>query len=51
MIDPFSFSHEHNASNARNGMERSDVDLGEWMNVSMGWLYGNEFESRLDTQL
>ena len=32
-------------------MERSDVDLGEWMNVWMGWLYGNEFESRLDIQL
>jgi hypothetical protein len=43
--------YEFHGNNVKNGGEGYNVDLGEWMNLSMSSLYGNEFDFRLDTHL
>ena len=42
---------ESQGNNAQIGANGFDFGLDEWMNVSMGSLYGNEFDFRPDTQL
>jgi len=43
-------AHENQGINVQTGFGGFDIDFGEWMNVSMGSLYDNEFDSRPDIQ-
>lgn len=43
--------HEFQGTNVQTSADSFEMNLGEWMSVSMGSLYGNEFDFRPDTQL
>ena len=44
-------AHQSQGTYLQTTADGFDVALGEWMNVSMGSLYGTEFDFRPDPQL